>query len=293
MYYIKTFFLLLLLSSFVNAANILKQDYYINGNFIMLSDIVSIDKKNDVKLYKIDAQRHSKRIKSTQLIKKLQSLGYNNIKVKHTRFVQFNKISPINTKKIEQSLKHYYKSKYKNITIHTVEIAPMSYLEQLPKNYSVHFEGRNYLSNKGIFYIKTQSHKEIFFKYNLNAVVSIYQSRIEIKKDTPLNAINTKKNSIILDRFRAMPLQEIKSNLFQARYNLKAGKVITSRDITGLNLVKRGATVNVYLESGNISISFLAKAVQSGELGDTISVLKSNGKKIRAVIIGKKRAEVR
>ncbi|WP_297440558.1 flagellar basal body P-ring formation chaperone FlgA [Sulfurimonas sp.] len=259
----------------------------------MLSDIVAIDKKNDIKLYKIDEQRHSKRIKATQLIEKLKHLGYPNIQIRHTRFVQFNKKSHINTLKIHKSLQNYYKSKYKNILIRKVEIAPIHYLENMPKEYTVHFNKRAFLSNKGVLYIKTQKHKKIFFKYELNAVMPVYQARMGIKKDTPLSVVNTKKNSIMLDKFRAMPLQEIKSNLFQARHNIQADKVITKRDITGLNLVTRGSTVNVFLDSGNISISFSAKAVQNGKLGDTISVVQSNGKKMKAVVIGKNSAEVR
>jgi flagella basal body P-ring formation protein FlgA len=169
----------------------------------------------------------------------------------------------------------------------------LNYLENLPDEYSVHFEKRAYLANEGILYIKTPNHRKIFFKYTLNAVVDVYQPRAEIKKGTPLSVLNMKKHSIILDKFRAMPLQEIEPNAYQARHHIKTGKTITKRDITGLTLVKRGSVVNVSLQNGAISISFSAKAVQDGKLGDKISVVQSNEKKMRAVVVGKNRAEVK
>ena len=68
--------------------------------------------------------------------------------------------------------------------------------------------------------------------------------------------------------------------------------LITSRDVTGLYLVKRGESVNVTLKSSGIDISFSAKALTSGRAGDMISVLRSEGKKIKVRVIGKNRAEM-
>lgn len=291
MLFIKIIFLLIF-STLIFATNNLKNNYLIQNNFIMLSDIIHVNKKDDKKLFSIDKYRHSKRIKRDKLLKILQKNGYSNYTSKHS-YIQFTKQSPIDTTLIQNSIKKLYTQKYKNIKISSLTLAPTRYLDKLSKNYTIHFNKRAHLSKKGILYIKTNDNKKIFFNYEIVASVSVLAARNNIKKDSELSSINTQKNSIILDRFRAMPLQELHVGRYQAKHNLKINKIITSRDVTGLYLVKRGSNLNVSLQNAGIDIFFSAKALQNGRLGDTISVMQKNGKKIKVVMVGRNKAEVK
>lgn len=291
MLFIKIIFLLIF-STLIFATNNLKNNYLIQNNFIMLSDIIHVNKKDDKKLFSIDKYRHSKRIKRDKLLKILQKNGYSNYTSKHS-YIQFTKQSPIDTTLIQNSIKKLYTQKYKNIKISSLTLAPTRYLDKLYKNYTIHFNKRAHLSKKGILYIKTNDNKKIFFNYEIVASVSVLAARNNIKKDSELSSINTQKNSIILDRFRAMPLQELHVGRYQAKHNLKINKIITSRDVTGLYLVKRGSNLNVSLQNAGIDIFFSAKALQNGRLGDTISVMQKNGKKIKVVMVGRNKAEVK
>jgi len=291
MLFIKIIFLLIF-PILIFAANNLQSNYFIQNDFIMLSDIVHVKKKDDKKLFNIDKYRHSKRIKRDKLLKILQKNGYSNYASKHS-YIQFTKRSPIDTTLIQNSIKKLYTQKYKTIKISSITIIPTHYLEKLPQNYSVHFNERAHLSKKGVLYIKTDDNKKIFFNYQILAAVSVLTARNNIKKDSELSSVNTRKKSIILNKFRAMPLQGLHVSSYQAKHNLKTNDIITSRDVIGLYLVKRGSNVSVSLQNEGIDIFFSAKALQNGRLGDSISVMQKNNKKLKVVVVGRNKAEVK
>ncbi len=290
MFFFKIIFLLTF-STLIFAVNNLQSNYFVQHDFIMLSDILHVKKKDDKKLFSIEKYRHTKRIQRDKLLKILRNNGYYDYTSKHN-YIQFTKQSPIDTTILKKSIKKLYKKKYLQITISSITVTPIHYLESLPKNYTVHFNTRAHLSSKGILYIRTNDNKKIFFNYEIVATVSILVARKNIKKDSELSRINTRKNSIILNRFRAMPLQSLHVSKEQAKHNIKTDDIITMRDVIALYIVKRGSDIYVSLQNAGIDIFFTAKALQNGRLGDSISVMQRNGKKLRVVVIGRNKAEV-
>ena len=158
----------------------------------MLSDIIHVSKEDDKKIFTIDASRHSKRIRREQLLNILKNNGYMNYTSKYS-YIQFTELSPIDTTTIQNSLKQFYINKYKNINIQKITLQPMHYLNELPKLYTVHFPKNAHLSRKGVLYIKTPNNKKIFFSYEITARVGVLVARTDIKKDSELSNINTKK----------------------------------------------------------------------------------------------------
>jgi len=290
MYLIKAFFLLLLSINLL-ANQQLKHNYFIHNDYVLLSDIIK-NPKTDQKIYDIDRQRHSLRVKAKTLIHLLNTFGYKNITSKHN-YIQFSQRSPINMDKIKFYIKTQYQKKYKNILIKNIQTHPRYFLTTLPKQYSIVLNKKAYLNREGIIYIKTLDHKKIFFDYSIKATITVIKSRDEIQRGDELSKLNTKKESIILDKFRAMPLQEIKKSTLQAKTKIKISKVITQRDVIGLNLVRRGSNVNISIIDQNMAVSFTAKAHQNGRYGQTITVINKNGSKIKVLVTGKNRAEIR
>lgn len=90
-----------------------------------------------------------------------------------------------------------------------------------------------------------------------------------------------------------MPLQTIEESTLELKRSMKKGEIITTRDIQPLELIKRDANVNVALQNGSIVISFTARALQDGCIGDTIFVENSKGKKIKVIVTGRNRAKVK
>lgn len=269
----------------------LKKNYFINSKIVKLSDITG-SKRDTTVLYTIPKERHSKRVKSKELLKSLKKLGYNNFSAKHS-YIQFNQKSPIDMSKITSKLKSHYITEYQNITISDLYMYPRTYLTKLPENYEIYINKRAHLKNRGTLYIRTQDNRKIFFNYKISAKISALVAKYNIKKDDELSIVNLQKKSIMLDKFRAMPLQEVRKATLQAKHRIKKGVLLTTRDTTTLVLVKRGSQINVTVVDTTISISFLAKANQNGRYGESISVTNSNGKRLKVIVTGRNRAEIR
>ncbi|WP_457746930.1 flagellar basal body P-ring formation chaperone FlgA [Sulfurimonas sp.] len=289
MYFFKIIFLLFL--SLTLYSYELQRNYYIDSTKITLGDIIKESHSNKI-LFTLDNNRHTKRIKATKLIQILKQSGYKQVTCNYP-YIQFNKKSPIDKSKIINAIKTYYTKTYPYIKIEKITVEPNSYLSKLPKEYTIEFRRNAYLSNKNMLDIKTYENKKIFFKYNIKAYVTVLFARKEIKKSQELSRLNVKKKSIILEKFKAMPLVEITRGKYQAKHRIKNATVVTQRDVTGLELVKRGSNVTVTLNEPHINITFLAKALKSAHLGETIHVIQKNGKKIEVLVTGKNRAEVK
>jgi len=282
--------LFIILPFSLTAKEFLQKNYFVETNDIKISTI-TLDKQDTTLLFKINNNKHFIRVKSKKIIRLLKQHGYDSFK-SHSSYIKFIKKSPINLSKIKDEIKNLYTSKYDNIKIKKISVNPRSYTKVLPKNYQIKIQSKSYLSNHGIFYIKTPQRKEIFFNYYIDATLAIYVARKNIKKGVELSSINTIKKNIILDKFRATPLQNITKGTIQTKHHIKKNNIITLRDIVSIDMVKRDSNVNVSLASSTISITFIAKALQDAKLNDIITIQKRDGKKLKAKVIGKNRVEV-
>ena len=281
----------LLINTHVFANTKLKSNYFISHTYVTLADIIK-NPKNDIILFTIDKSRHTKRVKSKKLLQILRSYGYKKYSSVHN-YIQFTQKSPINTTKIAFALKKFFVSHYKNIKLSAIDIHPRTYLLELPKHYEVQFSKNAYLKRKGILSIKTEDNKKIFFNFQVKASLPVVIAKFQLNRGDELSRLNCKKKSIMLDKFHAIPLQIVPYKKYEARHRIKKDSVLTAYDILGLELVKRGESVDVSTQDGRIFISFQAKADQNGRLGDTIKVINMHGKRIKAVVIGRNRAEIR
>lgn len=269
----------------------LKSSYMINERYVLVSDIVKNSSSN-VKLFDIDTNRHSLRVKTKNLLQTLKKLGYKDITSKHS-YTQFTQKSPINTDRLELYLRETYEENYSEIKILEISISPRSYLSELPQDYKISLHRNAYLSNIGIISIKTDDNKKIFFNYSIKANINVVIAKDTLQKDDELSVLNTEKKSIMLKKFRAIPLQKTSKSSFQVKRRISKGSIITDRDVIGLYLVKRGSVVNVVISDSNILISFSAKAKQNGRLGESITVVNSQGKKLKAVVTARNSAEIK
>jgi flagella basal body P-ring formation protein FlgA len=285
----KTFLLFILLLCHLHASE-LQRHYIVNHHYVLLSDIIP-HVKQDATLFTMKPHKHIMRIKEKKLLTLLHDYGYTHFTSKYS-YIYFTQRSPINTQKIKKAIYQLYTKSYKNIKIHTIDVDARSFMKQLPKSYTIHFKRKAPLSQNLIFYIQTPKKRRIFFNAMIKANIQVLIARKNIHKDNPLNSLNTKKKSIILSKFFAMPLQILKKNLYQAKHNLHQGKILTTRDVVSLVYIHRGALVSVTLHNNGIIINFSARALQNGHLHDFIKVKNENGKTIRVRVRGHNIAEV-
>lgn len=283
-------FLSLLLSLNLYAIEHIKESYYIDSHEINSS--IFFKNKENVSLYKIPKHEHSLRIKRKQLKKLLNNYGFKDFDI-DSRYVHFEVKSPVDTTKIEQFLKDHYQQQYKQIDIKSIHVRPRSYMQTLPRKYDIEIRRRNHLSEEGIVAIEDNLNRKYFFNYMIDAKLKVLFTRGKIHRKEEISKQNTIIKSVKLDRFRAMPLQKIQSSQYQAKYNLRANSIITTRDIQQLSLVRKDSMVSVWINNTGMSISFSAKALQNGKLNDIITIQKSNGKKLKAKVVAKHRVQIR
>ncbi len=289
------FFKIILLSflSFnLFAKTLIKETYLIDTNQINSKILFPHSKKNII-LFKIPYTKNSMKIKNWELTRMLHENGFKDFKI-NSRYVNFKKISPIDTIKIDEFLKEHYLEKYENINIKNINVVPRSYLEKLPSSFSVHIRNKSYLSKDGVISIKDEKNRKIFFNYSIDADLKVAKAKLNIKRGDEFSVLNVKLSKVKLDKFQSKPLQNIKKSKYQAKNHIKAGKVIFIRNTVPLSLVKKDSIVSVFMYSAGMNISFAAKALQNGKLNDIISIKKNNTKKkLKAKVVGYQRVEIR
>lgn len=286
----KYFFLLILVVSQSLAQTELKSIYLIETKEIKLSDI---DKniQNDEIIYTISPARHSKKVKTKELLRLLKKNGLKAYSAS-TSYVRFIQKSPIDTTKIKNFVQEYYKKYYPTIMIKNILITPRSFTTILPKEYTLSMQKKSYLHRNAILVLKSYQGRETFFDTFITATVEVFSAKKDIKRNQELSSLNTIKTKLFLDKFYALPLMKLTASSLQAKHTIKKDSLFSSRDIRPLFLVRRGSNVNVSLNNSTLSISFVAKAIQNGCYGDIIQVINHKGKKIKVRITGKYQAEI-
>lgn len=267
----------------------LQKEYEVIDSEIKISTIIA-NAKDDTLIYKITPGRYTKKVKTKELVETLKKYGYTDIDTKD-KYVKFIQKSPIDTSKIKEEIHKNYLEKYKSIEIQSIKVKPRSYTKSLPSNYTVKLQNKGHLNKEGVVSIKSDTSRQVFFDYFIDATLDVYVARKDIKRNSELSTINTTKKSIILEKFRAMPIENIELAHLQSKRYIKKDTVITHRDTRELQLIKRGSIINVTLNNSNIAISFSAKALENGVLGDIIKVKQKNQKILKVKIVGRNRGE--
>lgn len=283
-------FIFLYLNLFADNSIILDDTYYVKNHKINLSAIVP-NLLVDSELYIIEENRHSLRIKTTDLLKILKIKGYQNY-ISKNRYINFIIENNIDTSKINMALSEYYKKKYKDIEIKNIIVTPMSYTITLPEDFVVNIQDGSYLSKKGILSIKTPENKKIFLNYTIDAEISLFLSSQQIKKDEEISLSNSSIKKIKLEKLKDTPIQNIETSSFQAKHYIAENMILTVRDIQALILVKRNSFVSVSVNDRNMVISTEAKALDNGKLNDIINIQKSDKVKLKAKVVGKNMVEI-
>ncbi len=270
---------------------VLSEIYEINSSKIYLNDIIS-NSSIEKLLYTIDPNKHSKRVKSADLKKILQELGFKHIS-SSSRYIKFQIKSPIDTRVIKTFLKQHYLSKYKTLSIQNIHVYTHSFIKKLPKNYKIEIRRKSHLSHIGMIDIKDEHNKKLFFNYTIQASVKVLQTTKKIKRNEKLSFINTRYKTITFDKFRAIPIMVLINNTLQAKHQIKNFKTITVNDVETLDFVHKNSQVSVSLNNNGIYITFTAKALQNGKLGDIITIQKQDLTRLKAKVVGKKKVELR
>ena len=268
----------------------LQKEYSFNKNSVMSSDIFPNVKP--FTLFSIAPKKMSYRIKSKELIKKFKKHHIN--ATSKTNIITFKRAFSFDMTPLHVKIKNYYKTHYKNITIHSLHVRPKSYIEALPDSYTIHIPPKNFHRNEGTFYIKTVRKMKLFFTYTLEAALPVVIAKNTLARKENITPFNTQIKTIKFKSFKSPPLSKISStDHLCANIRLKKGRIIKERDVKSTPLIKRNQNVTAVVQTGALYVELSAIAQNDGGLYDMIIIKKSNGEKLKARVIGANRVEIK
>lgn len=286
----KIFFIFIFTCNILYAQFTLQKEYHFSKESINASDIFK-NIREDFILIKIPHKDTIYRVKTAKLIKtfKKHSIDVDS----KAKIISFIRDYNFDMSNLHVKLKQYYKSHYKNIDITALHVRPKSYMTKLPDSYEVIIPAKNFHYNRGTFYLKTDSKRRLFFDYKMEADIAVVMAKRTIARKEKLSPFNTKIKEIKFKRFNSPPLSKISasSNLC-AKIRLKKGRIVTKREVATVALVKRDQHVRVILNDGSLHVELSAVAQKDGALYDMITIRKSNGKLLKAKVVGANRVEI-
>ncbi len=266
----------------------LEQNYATNFRDINISTITK-NSANDATIATIEQGKMSKKILSKELVEFLKTHGYANYTTKQ-RYINFSLNTPIDTSKLQAEIGQYYKDAYPEITIENVLITPAIWLATLPSEYKIDFDKKSLLQNKGMFSIEDAQNKKLYFNYIISAKISLFYAKDTIKKSSPLSLTNCFKKTIVFEKLRAIPVDNLATK--QAKHHISKDDFITSRNTKGLNAVRKGEQIILVLSKEDISLTAEVVALEDGVVNDIIKVQNNLKKIFKAKIIAKDMVEL-
>jgi flagella basal body P-ring formation protein FlgA len=199
--------------------------------------------------------------------------------------------SASNIQLIKNSLISKFKETYPSISINSLQISPMGSFSKNLKDYkmkAIFISKASLKKSHGTFSVlytnKNEEEKKRFFKYFINAKISVYKSNHRIKKDDHITKDDLTYEEIIFNNIRFIPINQRYLHGYSAKRNINENEIIATKDIKIIPDIKRGQSLEATLYSNGIFVNFTATAMQDGTIGDIIRVKKGNKKSFKAKI---------
>lgn len=268
----------------------LSENYVYRSPTIYSTDIFpEIQKRFEI--LKIPENKFSYRIEA-QIIAKTFELNGIAIDIGKVRIVNFTKFNSYDFSIVVRQLRTLLIERYPAIQIEEISITPRGYFTSLPNHVKAVFDDQIYLSNKGTFYITDSEGLRRYLDYAITAVLPVLHTTHEVARKEKLGGFNTIIKPVIYGSFKDIPITQFPDEFYRFRTNLKQNQLLTKRHIEPFPLVQKNDKVIVEIKNDSVFIEFLATATQEGSLYDIITIQKSDGKRVKAKVIGEKRVEL-
>ncbi|KAB0612899.1 flagellar basal body P-ring formation protein FlgA [Campylobacter hyointestinalis subsp. lawsonii] len=146
---------------------------------------------------------------------------------------------------------------------------------------------------KAIYKMPNNLNRSIFFKFKIDATVSVFVSLIDMDKDHILNLNDYKSVQVSLKDFDKDAILNIPKAKLITKTRIKRDKVLTNRQFKTLSDIKRGDTINAIIVDGGLKVEIQVKALEDANIGEIIKVKSDNNQIFKAIIVEKNRAIIR
>lgn len=283
------FFSLIILSLTLSGYE-LQESYTYERSTIYSNDLFpDIPKKFEI--LKIPEDKTQYRL-NAQIISKTFELNGIAVDTGKVRYVNFIQKSPVDFTPLKEQLETLLRGQYPSIRIENITITSRGYLSSLGQKSRGIFDENFFQNSKGTFYIVDEHGVRRYLDYSVRATVNVLHSNQKISRRDRLSGFNTHIKQVPFTSFKDIPLTTLPNEPSRFRSNLKAGQLLTVRNIESVPLVLKNEKVIVEVKNDTVIVEFGATATQEGLLYDIITIQKSDGKRVRAKVIGEHRVEL-
>jgi len=284
------FFSLIILSLTTLSGYELQESYTYERSTIYSTDLFpDISKKFEI--LKIPEDKTQYRL-NAQIISKTFELNGIAVDTGKVRYVNFIQKSPVDFTPLKEQLETLLRGQYPSIRIENITITSRGYLPSLSQKSRGIFDENFFQNSKGTFYVVDEHGVRRYLDYSVRATVNVLHSNQKISRRDRLSGFNTHIKQVPFTSFKDTPLTTLPNEPSRFRSNLKAGQLLTLRNIESVPLVLKNEKVIVEVKNDTVIVEFGATATQEGLLYDIITIQKSDGKRVRAKVIGEHRVEL-
>ncbi len=198
---------------------------------------------------------------------------------------------------IEQRIEKAFLTTYP--TMHIEKIS-LKLLSPLPKESSISFEDVTLTKAalkraKGNFTLVVRYKKrlrKLYGSYTLTATIPVYKAARNIPADTLLTKEMLLATRIPFTYLYKDPIDASVLGTYRLKHTVKSGKILNRSDLKCDFAVNRNDTVTASLQEGGLRITFRAKALQNGKIGDNIKIKKGYNTLLKARVTAKGEVEV-
>jgi len=191
---------------------------------------------------------------------------------------------------LEKKLKYYLEKKftsyYPTMLINKIEITPNQDIPKETKIVRIYLPNNSVKREHGSFsaILKSKNRqKRIYFKYSIDAKVSVLKAVTNIKRHTPLSSSLFERVTIKFTNFYDQPVLKL-FNL-ESKNHIPQGKILINRLIRDIPLIHKKDKLTAIITSEGIELNFPVTALEDGSIGELIRVRRDTSKIFQAKII--------
>ncbi len=213
-------------------------------------------------------------------------------------FISFLFASPLHEAKIRALLQKKFQEAYPSMQINAIHLQPSSNLIHKLDGYrvtNVAVTKDTLRRAKGSVMVtlqKGQKKRRLYFKYNLDATVTLYKSAQPIQRGARLIPQMATKVTIPFNALYHRPITDEAFYRYVAKQHIGVNKPLTIEKFKNAPDIQRNDTVTAVIKEGGIELQFTAKALQDGNVGDIIRIRKDYKRHFKARVLSNTDVEV-
>ena len=250
------------------------------------------DIKEDFNIYRFEKNKQQKSFSSSTLIKLFSE---HDIKLDATKrgVIHFRRAATADLEPLKKKILAYYLSHYPTIDIKDIRLQLNGYTKGLPNHYELSFKPNAYQHKYSTVKLTSaESKKRHFISYDMSATIKLFKARHNINRGKILTHIDMAYEETPFKRLKGTPIHSLEKGQYRLKKRLPRGNIIYEHDIEPLPAVLKDTHVNVRFVKANVQLSFQATSLQDGNVGESIYIKRTDGKRLKAKVLSKDLVEI-